>query len=167
MLRPARHFLRHRPRGVRLPSALLAALLAVTVLVQGTDAQRAWCKTDPIVVIDGATADVFVSAPLGSMVQALLTVTGPNQIVVTVPQGVNAWLLLTDVGFGRGNVLTFAQSSDLHETAGGIEVRVQVFVPATGSFPVRVEFAPRLLGLLWPASAEGTTNSWITLTTTF
>lgn len=166
MLRRARPFLPLRPRGFRIPSALLAALLALTFLVQGTDAQRAWCKTDPIVVIDGATADIFVSAPLGSLLQAVLTVTGPNQIVVTVPQGVNAWLLLSDLGFGRGNVVTFAQSPNLRVTADGIEVRVATYVPATGSFPVRVEFAPRLLGLLSPASAEGTTNTWITLTTT-
>ena len=166
MLRRARPFLPLRPRGFRLPSALLAALLALTFLVQGTDAQRAWCKTDPLVIIDGATADILVAAPLGSLVQAVLSVTGPNQIVVTVPQGVKAWLVLSDLGFGRGNVVTFVQSPNLRKTADGIEVRVDTYVPANRSFPVRVEFAPRLLGLLSPASAEGTSNAWISLSTT-
>jgi hypothetical protein len=51
-------------------------------------------------------------------------------------------------------------------TDNGIEVLVEVFVPATDDeMPVRVEFAPRILGILWPASAEGTANSWVRLRT--
>jgi hypothetical protein len=142
-----------------------AALAALAATARGAEARRAWCRTDPIVVIGGALADVFVSAPLGSLVQAVLSVTGPNEIVVTVPQGVNAWLLLSDLGFGRGNTVSFAQSADLQQTDSGIQVRVEVFVPAKTSFPVRVDFAPRLLGILNPVSVEGSSNTWITLTT--
>jgi hypothetical protein len=142
-----------------------AALGAVVAASRGADAHRAWCRTDPIVIIDGAIVDIFVSAPLGDLVKAILTVTGPNKIVVTVPQGVKAWLLLSDLGFGRGNTVTFAQSPDLQRTADGVQVKVEVFVPAKGSFPVRVDFAPRILGILAPESAEGVTNSWFSLTT--
>ena len=142
-----------------------AALAALAAAGRGAAARRAWCRTDPIVVIDGTIVDIFVSAPLGDLVKALLTVTGPNKIVVTVPSGVNAWLLLSDLGFGRGNTVTFAQSADLQRTADGIQVRVEVYVPAKGSFPVRVDFAPRILGILSPESTEGVTNSWFGLTT--
>jgi len=147
-------------------AALPGAALALAAAVRGAEARRAWCRTDPVVRIGGALADIFVSAPLGSVAKALLTVTGPNQITVTVPSGVEARLVLADLGFGRGNTVTFAQSPDLKTTAKGIQVRVEVLVPATTSFPVRVEFAPRVLGLLSPASAEGTSNSRVTLTTT-
>ena len=54
----------------------------------------------------------------------------------------------------------------LQKTDKGVEVRVQVYVPARDStMPIKVEFSPRLLGLLWTDSAEGTANEWITLDT--
>ena len=47
-------------------------------------------------------------------------------------------------------------------------MEIEAYVPATDdAMPVRVEFAPRAVGILWPASAEGTANEWITLRTTF
>src|SRR5688572_15001454 len=94
--RPASSAVRTLSRRAALTSApaALAALAALAAAARGVDARRAWCRTDPIVIIDGAIVDVFVSAPLGELVTAILTVTGPNKIVVTVPEGVNAWLLL-------------------------------------------------------------------------
>jgi hypothetical protein len=152
-------------RRTVLAIAALAALLPLLGFVQGAEARRAWCKTDPVIAVGGELANVFVSAPLGTLAQAVLSVTGPNQMVVTVPNGIEAWLVLSDLGFGRGNVVTFAHSANLRATAAGIEVRIEVFVPATTRFAVRVEFAPSLLGLLSPASAEGKSNAWIVLTT--
>jgi hypothetical protein len=154
--------------GWRLPvrSRLLLVFTLVTlafvVAAPGASAARAWCRTDPIVVIDGTLADVFVSGPL----LAPLKVTGPTRLVVTVPVGVKTQLILTDLGFLRGYDVKFQQSSELQKTDKGIEVRVQVYVPARDSnMPVKVEFAPRLLGLLWTDSTEGTANQWITLDT--
>jgi hypothetical protein len=163
-LDPARSSYRRLTRRATL-AGIPTALAALVATSRGAAARRAWCRTDPIVVIDGTIVDIFVSAPLGDLVQALLTVTGPNKIVVTVPSGVNAWLLLSDLGFGRGNTVSFAESADLQRTADGIQVRVDVYVPAKGSFPVRVDFAPRILGILSPESAEGVTNAWFGLTT--
>lgn len=142
------------------------ALFAVIVLallagpwVQGASASKAWCRTDPVVVIDGHITDVFVAGPL----EALLVATGPTEIVVTVPAGIDAWLLLADVGFGRGVNVSFAESDDLTASRSGVEIDVAVFVPASKNIPVRVEVAPRLLGILWPSSAEGTANQWFSL----
>jgi hypothetical protein len=72
---------------------LVGAVVAPTTL-----AGRAWCRTDPLVRIGGDLADIFVAAPP----KALLVVTGPNEVVVTVPKGVPARLILADLGFGRG-----------------------------------------------------------------
>lgn len=141
--------------------ALALAALVHLIAFPGADAHRTWCRTDPIVAIDGTTADIFVAGP----VDAPLIVTGPTEIVVTVPVGVDAWLIASDLGFGYGDVVSFAQSHRLRQTAAGIDVEVQVLVPAREAMPVLVEFAPRLLGLLSPASAEGTANTWITLRT--
>ena len=141
-----------------------ASALAIPAALGLRDAgaARAWCRTDPIVLIGGTVVDVFVLGPL----TALLQVTGPTEVVVTVPVGVSASLLLPDLGFGRGEVVSFAQSAALVRNANGIQVKVDVRVPAKdSSMPVRVEFAPRILGILKPASAEGTANRWVSLTT--
>jgi hypothetical protein len=114
-------------------------------------------------LIDGAIADVFVSAPL----TAPLKVTGPTEVVITVPEGVETAVVLTDLGFGRGETVTFKESARLRRTADGVQLKVAVRVPARDDeMPVRVEFAPRILGILWPDSAEGTANDWVVLRTT-
>jgi len=138
--------------------ALLLGILAISTAVAPAAASKCWCRTDPVVLVGGQLADVFVSGPL----DAPLLVTGPTQIVVTVPVGVDAYLLLGDLGFGRGTTVSFAEASDLEVSPQGIELRIATYVPALDdAMPVRVEFAPRLIGILWPDAADGTANQWI------
>jgi hypothetical protein len=152
---------RRTGRRLAFPVVVLVAL-AFALTAQAAAAGRGWCRTDPVVTIDGTIVDIFAAAPA----KALLLVTGPNRFVVTVPVGVETRLIAEDLGFGRGVETTFAESSELRVTEAGIEVRVALYVPATdGTMPVRLEVAPRLLGLLRPASAEGTANAWVSLTT--
>jgi hypothetical protein len=146
---------------------ILVALMSV-VMAPTTSAARAWCRTDPVVVIDGTMADVFVSGPL----LAPLIVTGPTKMIIIVPEGVKTQMILSDLGFLHGYDYEFRQSSELQKTRKGVQVRIQVYVPASdSSMPVRVEFSPRVLGLLGLVglskadSAEGTANQWITLDT--
>lgn len=150
-------------RGSRMGSRLLVVLVVVTlasiVLAPTTSAARLWCRTDPIVLIDGKLADVFVSGPL----TAPLKVTGPTKMVVSVPEGVRTQMILQDLGFLRGYDFKFQESSELQKTDAGVEMRIEVYVPARDNMPIRVEFAPRLLGILWPESVYGTANQWITL----
>jgi hypothetical protein len=114
------------------------------------------------VTIDGTVADVFVSVPVAD----LLTVSGPTEFVITVPKGSDAYLVAAGVGFGYGEVVEFQESASLKATPTGIELRVEVYVPATdGSTPVLVQFAPRIVGILDPVSTEGAANAWISLRT--
>ena len=143
-------------------SALSLVALVLVLAAPGAAAGRGWCRTDPVVSIDGELADVFVEAPL----EAPLKVTGPTEIVITVPVGVRAELVLAGPGFGKGEKVSFDESRKLRKTEKGIEVKVAVYVPATDdAMPVRVLFAPHVVGILWPASAEGTANDWVVLTT--
>src|SRR5689334_11274615 len=98
--------------------ALVAARLGLGP--QAASAGRAWCRSDPVALIDGQLADIFSSAPL----DAPLHVTGPTQIVVTAPQGVNALLASPGVGFGRGENVRFAHSRKLKQTARGIQLKI-------------------------------------------
>ena len=143
-------------------AALLLVLLGFGVIAPSAEAFRTWCRTYPVVEIDGDLADIFVSAPA----EARTLVSGPNRIVVRVPAGVRAKLVANDAGFGQGTEVLFDEAKRLRATDRGIEVEIEVYVPATDDeMPVKVEFAPRVVGLLSPASAEGTANEWIVLRT--
>jgi hypothetical protein len=154
-----------RPRlRRRLPLALLLVMALSVLLSPTTFASRSWCKTDPLIMVDGELANIFVMSSL----TAPLKVTGPNEIIVSVPEGVDAELIVADLGFGRGQIVRFATSPDLRVTEAGIEMRIAVRVPSwDASLPVRVEFAPRIVGILDPASAEGVANEWVTLNVVF
>ena len=144
--------------------AVFLAIMALVVATGAVDAARAWCRSDPVIEIDGELADVFVSASL----EAPVLVKGPNRIVVTVPKGVKARLVASDPGFGRGTKVSFEESKRLRATKTGIEVRVSVYVPASDDeMPVRVEFARTGTGLLDPERADGAANEWVTLRTKF
>src|SRR6478735_6864590 len=119
-----------RRRATRGPSmrralAVMAILLAFSV--SSADASVGWCRSDPVINVSGDTADVFISAPL----DALVKVTGPTQIVVTTPAGVDAALIVSTPGFGRGEIVDFEQSRSLKIRDDSIDLLIQVFVPAT------------------------------------
>ena len=93
-------------------------------------------------------------------------VTGPTEIVVSTPVGVDVALAVAGPGFGHGEEVSFAESNSLELTAEGIEVRIKVRVPAhSDAMPIRVEFAPGVVGVLQPAATEGHANEWISLRT--
>lgn len=100
-----------RRRVVGLAIALATSGLAWTV--RSATAIRGWCRSDPLILIDGHLADIVCDAPL----EALFKVNGPTQIVVTVPHGVQANLVLAGPGFGRGEQVSFA-NSDLLDVNG-------------------------------------------------
>lgn len=142
-----------------LPTLALAAL-AVALSVQSAAAGRVWCRTDPVVVIDGVLVDIWIS----STTDAFLVATGPTRIDVTVPVGTSTATIISDVGFGHGYDIRFLESRALRRTANLLQVWVAVYVPASDrTLPIRVDFAPRIVGILAPASAEGTANSWVRL----
>jgi hypothetical protein len=155
--RPTARHTATRARGLLALVALLIGLSA-----GGASASMGWCRSDPVVMIDGQVADVFISAPL----DAPLKVTGPTEVVITVPVGVDAALIASDLGFGSGEVVRFRESRRLRDLGDRVQVKVAVRVPAVDDeMPVRVEFAPRIVGILSPDQAEGTANRWITLKT--
>ncbi len=136
------------------------AILGLGLLGPSASAGVGWCRTDPVVVIDGHLADIFVSARFDD----LSKVNGPTDIVVSTPVGVDAELAIATAGFGYGEKVRFVQSESLKVTSEGIELRIKVRVPALDdAMPIRVEFAPRVVGVLQPAEAEGHANEWISL----
>ena len=144
-----------------------AAALAATQLpgARGASAGRAWCRVDPVVLIDGQLADIF----LGSSVEMLVKASGPIKLRISIPEGSRGRVVLTDLGFGRGYDIAFVKTSALTRGDGRTPVIVEAYAPARdGSLPVSVTFAPRTLDssladILFGMSAEGSANEWITL----
>jgi hypothetical protein len=122
-----------------------------------------WCRSDPLVIIDGYVVDVFVGIP----VTDLPKVTGATEIVVTTPPGVGVALAAPGVGFGYGEDVTFGELPSLDVDQEGMQIRVKVLVPTTDdAVPVQVQLAPRVVGILSPATAEGQANAWVAVRTT-
>lgn len=149
------------PRSLLMVHAILMAIAALVATAPSADAYRQWCRTDPVVMIDGVVADIFVSGPL----TAPTLVTGPNKIVVMTPPDIDGQLVVSTLGFGRGEDISFVESTALRSDQRGIELRIKVYVPAVKAMRVRVEFAPRIVGILNTASIEGRANSWVVLKT--
>jgi len=146
---------------LRLALPLLLAAVAFVLLAPNAGAFRQWCRSDPIVLIGGHLANIYVSSDPAILGQA----TGPTQVIVVVPVGVDTELIATDPGFGHGEVVTFAESRGLRTRADGtIEVIVTVQVPSSDrSLPVLVEFVPQGSGPLVAATAQGRVNGWVVL----
>jgi hypothetical protein len=139
--------------------SLSLAVLALALAVHSAAASVGWCRSDPVVAVDGALGDVFISTPLDT----LSKVTGQTQLVVSVPEGVDAALAAGGTGFGYGERVNIEKSSALKVQATGIEVELKVYVPASSNIPVSLEFARGGAGAVTPARTEGTANNWIVL----
>jgi hypothetical protein len=139
------------------------ALAAAGVIGDRQDslAGRGWCRSDPLITIEGVPADIFCTGRLTTP----LLITGSTQIVVRVPVGVSTALVLAGPGFGRGEKLRFEETDQLQQSDSAVDLEVAVYVPAKNDLAIGVEFAPRIVGILNPARAEGFANQWITLTT--
>lgn len=154
-------------RPFRLFIALLLLLgLAVSARPSSTEAARGWCLADPVIMVDGQLADVFVSSQLAMLTSA----TGPIKMVITIPTGSKGSVILTDAGFLRGYEISFKQSSALKKTKTHTPVQIAVYAPSSKALPVTVQFAPRnlsrgLVAVLFGMSASGSSNAWVRLST--
>lgn len=154
-----------RPVKRRTRVIMLAAVIALLGSLVGgigsASAGRAWCRTDPILIIDGRIADIFVLGPL----TAPLKVTGPTKINIYVPQDAGLVLAIPDLGFLHGTDMQIIRTPTLQKTPDGkVPLKIEVYVPARDTnMPVAVEFAPHILGILKPVRVEATANEWITL----
>jgi hypothetical protein len=151
-----------RRSALRLLAGAALAATATRGGARDAEATRTWCRTDPVVMIDGQIADVF----LGSYWDLHKAASGPAQIVISVPPGVSTKLLACDPGFGRhGYAVSFQQDPSLSRHGHETRLVVTAFVPSSdGSLPLVVSFTPRSSGLE-AASATGLVNQWVTLRT--
>ena len=114
-------------------------------------AGRGWRRSDPVVLLDGVPADIFLVRAVDGAVQG----DRPNADHRHGAARRRRATAIAGVGFGRGERVTFAHSPRLQRTAAGIEVAVAVFVPARADFAVTIDFAPQLLDRRADANERG------------
>ena len=144
-------------RAILAPLFVLVALL----LVATSASANGWCRTDHKIRVDGHVYNIYISVPDSDSAKAVV---GATQVIIYIPNGVSHSLLDADNGFGFGYNVAWIEVPWLDDGYHGPEVKVSVFVPATRSIPVQVEWQPRSEDV--SARAYGNTNSWVTLRTT-
>jgi hypothetical protein len=155
-------------RFARFFVAIFAGLILIgAVNAQSASAARGWCRVDPVIVVDGQLADVYI----GSSLTMLLQATGPISLEITVPNGSTGYVILNDLGFLHGYNVVFKHSSALTRTWNHTQIKARVYAPASSSnLPVTVTIAPRslsasLMEILVGTSGDGYANSWVSVTT--
>lgn len=149
----------------RFGAAALTTVLSLGV-VERAEAARRWCVADPVVMIDGQLADIFLSSDLKLQTAA----TGPSKIRVYLPSSSKGITILSDLGFGlRGYDIKFLEDASLTRTTRNTQIRISVYVPSNDDdLPLTVTFAPRSLDstlkeILLGMSADGSVNEWVDL----
>lgn len=126
----------------RLAVTVLIPCLAILALIVPADAAVKWCKSDPIVALDGTHVQILVAIP--EDYQSL--VNGPIAVEVGTPSSVERELILTDAGFnGYGEVVHF---TDLFSLSSIIQInntfttRIRVQVPIDRSSLAETDVIP-------------------------
>jgi hypothetical protein len=137
--------------------APLALALMLVLQVQNASAGIGWCRTDPLITVDGHSGHVYIE----STEQMFSSATGPILIEVRIPVGTSASAVPLDYGFGRGYAITFKEDDRLYSRGSYVEVRVRANVPAIdGSLPVKVTFHS-VDQVQQDSIKSGTANDWI------
>lgn len=124
-------------------SGVLALLMLLALWLPGmpVSAGKGWCRSDPIVRINGTDLQIWVAIPI----EDLPDVIGPIQIEIVVPRGSINELVYVDEGFnGFGEAFRWAQGESSFASDGSLTVRASVSVPIRNGryVPMQVELIP-------------------------
>ena len=129
-------FTRRRFAGL-VGTGALALTTGAALKPAPASASISWCRSDPLVTVNGKTGHVYVDSTEAMLASA----TGPIQVEIQVPVGSIRSAVPLDNGFGWGYAITFREDARLAKRGSYSEVRVEVTAPARdGTLPVRVTF---------------------------
>lgn len=123
----------------RFGIASVFSVFALLVLVGPVFSGLQWCPKDPIVALNGQQVQIWVAIPEGYEP----VVTGPINVVVSSPAGVEREVLFTDDGFnGFGETVSFVDAGQIvgDEMPVGVDVNVPYDASqlSDGNLPVLV-----------------------------
>lgn len=109
----------------RLIVTMSMVLGAVFGLAMPARADIRWCRTDPIITLNGAVVDISVAIPL----EYVPLVNGPVQYEIQTPMSTKRQVILNDVGYnGHGSKVIFKDGSGTVQD-GEIPTTVRVYIP--------------------------------------
>ncbi len=140
-----------------LAGGLLGGALTVAP-VRRALAGLAWCRTDPVVRIDGRRLDIGVEA----QETMLDNRTGPIKVRVQIPENSTFAVVYADNGFGLGYDIDPVRLAGLEREPGRTQYRVRVYCPSSASELVHIYTDP-LDSNHGSAFNTGLANDWITV----
>jgi hypothetical protein len=100
---------------------LVLALVLNSPLVE---AGRLWCKADPVVTIDERVVSISLAIPL----EYLLLVDGPTVVEITIPESVDRQVIVNDVGFLHGSIVTFKDGGTVKDSQIPVQINASVSI---------------------------------------
>ncbi len=109
----------------RIVAKLVIVLFALVSWVAPASADLRWCRTDPIITLNGAVVDLSVAIPL----EFVPLVNGPVEYEVQTPVFTRRQLIVNDLGYnGYGSKVIFKDGSGTMKN-GQIPTTVRVHIP--------------------------------------
>jgi hypothetical protein len=119
----------------------LAALLPLGFVAAPVSAGKGWCRSDPIVALNGVNLQFWIAIPLENQSD----VVGPISITFLAPRSTKLALVSTDPGFnGYSESIQLAGNGGNIAADGSFNVKVMVSVPLRGNqiVPLQVQIIP-------------------------
>src|SRR5262249_45817786 len=119
----------------------LAALLMLGFVATPASAGKGWCRSDPVVSLNGVTLQFWIAIPLDNQSDVI----DPISIVFLAPRSSNATRVSSDSGFnGYGESIQLVSNGSRIAPDGSFNVTISVSVPMSGNqlVPLQVEVIP-------------------------
>jgi len=119
----------------------LTALLTLLPFATPVSAGKGWCRSDPIVTLNGVQLQLLIAIP----VEEQANVIGPIAVTMVAPKASKMTVVYTDSGFnGFGESINLAANSDRIGIDGTFTVKAILSVPMRGNnfIPMQVEIIP-------------------------
>jgi hypothetical protein len=127
----------------RVMLSIVIPLLVMLVSVLPVNAGLTYCKSDPIIQLNGTLVDISVAIPL----KYVPLVNGPVSYEIQTPKSTVRELILSDAGYnGHGITVTFTDGGI--EKNGWIPTKIKVRVPIDKSQLDVDEVVPAKLSVL-------------------
>ncbi len=120
----------------------LVILLSLWLTGIPVSAGKGWCRSDPIVRVNGEDLQIWVAIPIDDLPDVI----GPIMIDLIVPRGTINELVYVDDGFnGFGEAFRWVQGDHDVATDGSLTVTARVSLPIRNGryVPMQVELIPR------------------------
>jgi hypothetical protein len=102
------------------------AAIALVLLVVPVSAGRQWCAKDPVVTLNGTVVQILVAVPE----EYVPAVSGPIDVRVSTPSGVETGIVFLDAGFnGHGETVSFKSAGESVAADGSFTTTIRASVP--------------------------------------